>query len=163
MTGFTCRHEDVGLALVPVQYRNDVRKIFQDSDKKAGGYVTIQISLPKKIGTDAQNRAFHALLGEFWSSGLSSYESFEDMRDTIKLRIAGADEYIFIDGGRIRHVKTLDEVKGKYAEVPKSWVDFTRDQRKEAIDWVVKEAQMAGINSRKWDEIIEGMMEEKII
>ena len=163
MTGFTCKHEDIGLALVPVQYRNEVRKIFQDSDKKAGGYVTIQISLPKKIGTDAQNRAFHALLGEFWSSGLSSYESFEDMRDTIKLRIAGADEYIFIDGGKIRHVKTLDEVKGKYAEVPKSWADFTRDERKEAIDWVIKEANLAGINSKKWDEIITGMMEDKII
>ena len=106
MTGFTCKHEDIGLALVPVQYRNDVRKIFQDSDKKTGGYVTIAISLPKKIGTDAQNRAFHALLGEYWKSGLSSYESYEDMRDTIKLRIAGADEYIYIDGGKIRHVKT---------------------------------------------------------
>lgn len=163
MTGFTCRHEDIGLALVPVQYRNEVRKIFQDSDKKAGGYVTIQISLPKKIGTDAQNRAFHALLGEFWSSGLSSYESFEDMRDTIKLRIAGADEYIFIDGGKIRHVKTLDEVKGKYAETPKSWTDFTRDERKEAIDEVIREAVMAGVNSKKWDEIIKGMMEDKII
>ena len=163
MTGFTCKHEEIGLALVPVQYRNEVRKIFQDSDKKSGGYVTIQISLPKKIGTDAQNRAFHALLGEFWASGLSSYESYEDMRDTIKLRIAGADEYIFIDGGRIRHVKTLDEVKGKYAETPKSWADFTRDERKEAIDWVIKEAQMAGINSKKWDEIIKGMMEDKII
>jgi len=163
MTGFTCKHEDIGLALVPVQYRNEVRKIFQSSDKKSGGYVTIQISLPKKIGTDAQNRAFHALLGEFWASGLSSYESYEDMRDTIKLRIAGADEYIFIDGGKIRHVKTLDEVKGKYAETPKSWTDFTRDERKEAIDWVIKEAQMAGINSKKWDEIIKGMMEDKII
>ena len=107
MTGFTCKHEDIGLALVPVQYRNEVRKIFQDSDKKTGGYVTIAISLPKKIGTDAQNRAFHSLLGEFWASGLSSYESYEDMRDTIKLRIAGADEYIYIDGGKIRHVKTL--------------------------------------------------------
>jgi methionine salvage enolase-phosphatase E1 len=163
MTGFTCKHEDIGLALVPVQYRSEVRDVFKASDIKANGYITIAISLPKKIGTDAQNRAFHALLGEFWASGLSSYESYEDMRDTIKLRIAGADEYIYIDGGRIRHVKTLDEVKGKYAEVPKSWADFTRDQRKEAIDWVIKEAQMAGINTRKWDEIIEGMIEEKII
>jgi hypothetical protein len=25
MTGFTCKHEDIGLALVPVQYRSEVR------------------------------------------------------------------------------------------------------------------------------------------
>lgn len=163
MTGFTCRHEDIGLALVPVQYRNEVRKIFQDSDKKAGGYVTIQISLPKKIGTDAQNRAFHSLLGEFWSSGLSSYESYEDLKDSIKLKVAGPDEFIFIKDGKVRRSKTLEGVEGRYAEVPKSWADFTRDERKEAIDWVIKEAQMAGINSKKWDEIIKGMMEDKII
>ena len=163
MTGFTCKHEDIGLALVPVQYRNEVRDVFKASDIKANGYITIAISLPKKIGTDAQNRAFHALLGEFWTSGLSSYESYEDMRDTIKLRVAGADSYIYIENGKVRNVRSLDEVKGKYAEVPKSWVDFTRDQRKEAIDWVIKEAQMAGVNSKKWDEIINGMMEEKII
>ena len=162
MTGFTCKHEDIGLALVPVQYRNEARKVFKDSDKKSGGYVTIQISLPKKIGTDAQNRAFHSLLGEFWSSGLSSYDSFEDMRDTIKLRIAGADEYIFILDGKVKHAKTLDEVVGRYAEVPKSWTDFTRDERKEAIDMVIKEANLAGINSKKWDEIITGMMKEGI-
>ncbi len=162
MTGFTCKHEDIGLALVPVQYRNEVRKIFQDSDKKSGGYVTIQISLPKKIGTDAQNRAFHALIGEYWKSGLSSYESYDDMKDTIKLRIAGADEYIFIDNGKVRHAKSLDEVKGRYAEVPKSWVDFTLEQRRDAIDEVIREATMAGVNSKKWDEIITGMMEEGI-
>ena len=163
MTGFTCKHEDIGLALVPVQYRNEVRKIFQSSDKKSGGYVTIQISLPKKIGTDAQNRAFHALLGEFWVSGLSSYESYEDLKDSIKLKVAGPDEFIFIKDGKVRRSKTLEGVEGRYAEVPKSWADFTRDERKEAIDWVIKEANLAGINSKKWDEIIKGMMEDKII
>jgi hypothetical protein len=163
MTGFTCKHEDIGLALVPVQYRKEVREIFQSSDKKAGGYVTIQISLPKKIGTDAQNRAFHALLGEFWSSGLSSYESYEDLKDSIKLKVAGPDEFIFIKDGKVRRSKTLEGVEGRYAEVPKSWADFTRDQRKAAIDWVIKEANLAGINTKKWDEIIKGMIGEKII
>lgn len=163
MTGFTCKHEDIGLALVPVQYRNEVRKIFQDSDKKSGGYITVQISQPKKIGTDAQNRAFHSLLGEFWVSGLSSYESYEDLKDSIKLKVAGPDEFIFIKDGKVRRSKTLEGVEGRYAEVPKSWADFTRDERKEAIDWVIKEANLAGINSKKWDEIIKGMMEDKII
>ena len=119
MTGWTLRHEELGLALVPPQYRAKVKEEFALSDKKSGGYITVQISQPKKVGTDSQNRAFHALLGEYWKSGLSSYESYDDMKDTIKLRIAGADEYIFIDNGKVRHAKSLDEVKGRYAEVPK--------------------------------------------
>ena len=58
--------KDIGLALGASQYRNEVKKVFQDSDKKAGGYVTIQISLPKKIGTDAQNQGVScASFGEF--------------------------------------------------------------------------------------------------
>jgi hypothetical protein len=81
------------------------------------------------------------------------------MKDTIKLRVAGADEYIFIENGKVRHVKSLDEVNGRYAEVPKSWADFTVEQRKDAIDEVIREATMAGINSRKWEEILRGMEE----
>lgn len=120
---------------------------------------SVKTSLPERVGTDQQNRAFHALLGEYWKSGLSSYESYDDMKDTIKLRIAGADEYIFIDNGKVRHAKNLEDVKGRYAEVPKSWTDFTLEQRRDAIDEVIREAIMAGVNSKKWDEIITGMQD----
>jgi hypothetical protein len=155
---WTLKTEDVGLGIVPTEFKQKARELFVEAEKKRGGYVTMKITLPERGGTDAQNRAFHALLGEYWKSGLSSYESFEDMRDTIKLRIAGSDGYLFIDEkGRIKEVKSLDEVKGRYAEIPKSWSDFTIDQRKDAIDEVIREATMAGINSRKWGEIVSGM------
>jgi hypothetical protein len=156
---WTVRVEELGLGIVPLQYRTQARSLFAESAKKSSGYVTIKMTLPTRWGTDAQNRAFHSLLGEYWKSGLSSYESFDDMRDTFKLRVAGADEYIFIENGKVRHVKSLDEVKGRYAEVPKSWADFTVEQRKDAIDEVIREATMAGINSRKWEEILRGMEE----
>jgi len=48
----------------------------------------------------------------------------------------------------------------RYAEVPKSWAQFTLEERKMAIDMVIKEASLAGISSKKWDEIITGMMED---
>jgi hypothetical protein len=154
---WTCKSEEVGLAIVPLQYRTKVKELFAEAGKKRNGYITIKMTLPERGGTDAQNRAFHSLLGEYWKSGLSSYESYDDMRDTIKLRIAGADEYIFIDNGKVRHVKSLGEVKGRYAEVPKSWADFTLEQRRDAIDEVIREATVAGINSKKWGEILQGM------
>ncbi len=156
---WTTKVEELGLAIVPLQYRTQAKELFAEAGKKCNGYVTIKMTLPERVGTDQQNRAFHALLGEYWKSGLSSYESYDDMKDTIKLRIAGADEYIFIDNGKVRHVKSLDEVKGRYAEVPKSWADFTLEQRRDAIDEVIREATMAGVNSKKWDEIITGMQD----
>jgi len=156
---WTVKHEEVGLAIVPPSHKDKVKELFAKTDKKHGGYITIKMCEPERVGSDAQNRAFHSLIGEYWKSGLSSYESFDDMRDTFKLRVAGADEYIFIENGKVRHVKSLDEVKGRYAEVPKSWADFTVEQRKDAIDEVIREATMAGINSRKWEEILRGMEE----
>ena len=158
---WTTKVEELGLAIVPLQYRTQAKELFAEAGKKRNGYVTIKITLPTRWGTDQQNRAFHALLGEFWKSGLSSYESYDDMKDTIKLRIAGADGFLFIDDkGRIKEVKSLEQVKGRYAEVPKSWADFTLEQRRDAIDEVIREATMAGVNSKKWDEIITGMQEE---
>jgi len=154
---WTTKVEELGLAIVPLQYRTQAKELFAEAGKKRNGYVTIKMTLPERVGTDQQNRAFHALLGEYWKSGLSSYESYDDMKDTIKLRIAGADGYIFIDNGKVRHVKSLGEVKGRYAEVPKSWADFTVEQRRDAIDEVIREATVAGINSKKWGEILQGM------
>ena len=162
MTGWCIKHEELGLALVPPQFRAKVKEEFALSDKKSGGYITVQISQPKKVGTDEQNRAFHALIGEFWISGLSSYESYEDMKDSIKLKVAGPDEFIFIKDGKVKRSKTLEGIEGRYAEVPKSWAQFTLEERKMAIDLVIKEANLAGVNSKKWDEIITGMMEEGI-
>ena len=109
---WTTKVEELGLAIVPLQFRTKAKELFAEAVKKRNGYVTIKMTLPERVGTDQQNRAFHALLGEYWKSGLSSYESYDDMKDTIKLRIAGADEYIFIDGGKVRHAKSLEDVKG---------------------------------------------------
>ena len=40
---------------------------------------------------------------------------------------------------RLDMQRALDEVKGRYAEVPKSWADFTLEQRRDAIDEVIRE------------------------
>ena len=156
---WTCKSEEVGLAIVPLEYRTKVKELFAESARKRNGFITIKVTLPERVGTDQQNRAFHSLLGEYWRSGLSSYESYDDMRDSFKLRVAGAGEYIFIEDGKVRHVPNFEQVRGRYAEVPKSWADFTVEQRKDAIDEVIREATMAGINSRKWEEILRGMEE----
>jgi len=159
---WTLKADEIGLALIPFEHRTRAKELFSEAEKKRDGYVTIALSLADRTGTDAQNRAFHSLLGEYWKSGLSSYESYDDMKDSFKLRVAGADSYMFIDNGKVRNVRSLDEVRGRYAEVPKSWSEFTKEQRAEAIDMVIAEALEAGINSRKWDEILRGMADDGI-
>jgi len=56
-------------------------------------------------------------------------------------------------------VRSLSEIPqgARYIEIPKSWTDFTKDERAEMIDFTIREMIEAGVNSRKFDEILSGM------
>ena len=63
---WTTKVEELGLAIVPFDQRTKAKELFAEAGKKRNGYVTIKMTLPERVGTDQQNRAFHALLGEYW-------------------------------------------------------------------------------------------------
>jgi hypothetical protein len=125
-------------------------------------------------GTGAQNRAFHALLGEYYKSGLCSYDckSFDDFRNQIKRKLGpGFESYAYAD--IVKGLPVL-EVVDKYDEIPevirkdprlreyvrgrlKSWADYTKKERRDTMDKLIAEMKMAGVNSKKFDEIMEGM------
>ena len=155
----TTHRSKLGL-LPPDDYKQPLFELYEKAEKKHGGYVTISIELPKKPGSEEQNRAWHALIGEYWKSGCSSYDCYEDMRDSLKLRIAGAKEYIWLDEDGMQHTTTrVDDIPqgSYYVAIPKSWTDFTKGDRKEMIDMTIDEMIASGVNSRKFDEIIQGM------
>ena len=155
----TTQHRDyVSLSILPPEYKNALVKLLAAAEARYGGYVNVELSLPHKIGSEEQNRAWHSLIKEYWLSGCSSYQSYEDMRDSLKLKVGGAKEYIYLTD-RQRTVKNLSEIPQhvKYIEIPKSWTDFTKDERAEMIDFTIKEMIEAGVNSRKFDEILSGM------
>jgi hypothetical protein len=120
--------------------------------------------------TQRQNKAFHALLMEYWVSGAHSYiaKNYEEFRDFIK-RDLGAGfclyHWFYWDGEKI--------VKGKCknrSDIPKcaeiigklkSWSDYTKKERTETIDRLIAEMIQAGVNTRKFSEILEGMEAEK--
>lgn len=156
--GATLHRDYISLSILPPEYKNALIKLLATAESKYGGYVTVELSLPHKIGSEEQNRAWHSLIREYWLSGCSSYQSYEDMRDSLKLKVAGADSYIYLTDKQ-HTVKTLNDIpKGaRYIEIPKSWRDFTRDERKDVIDFTIKEMIEAGVNSKKFDEIILGM------
>jgi hypothetical protein len=156
--GATLHRDYVSLSILPPEYKNALVKLLDTAKSKYGGYVTLELSLPHKIGSEEQNRAWHSLIREYWLSGCSSYQSYEDMRDSLKLKVGGAKEYIYLTD-RQHTVKSLSDIpkNAPYIEICKSWTDFTKDERAEMIDFTIKEMIEAGVNSRKFDEILSGM------
>jgi len=53
---WTTKVEELGLAIVPLQYRTKAKELFAEAGKKRNGYVTIKMTLPERVGTDQQNR-----------------------------------------------------------------------------------------------------------
>jgi len=126
--------------------------------------------------TGEQNRLFHALLTEYWSSGMSSHEAtdFDAFRDEIKLKLGAGFEkivYATIEDGKpvIVQVKRLDEVPQHVLKDPdlkrmvlaklKSWSLYSKKERTQTIDRLIAEMHQAGCNSKKFMEILEGLSE----
>jgi hypothetical protein len=128
---------------------------------------------PDEDGTARQNRAFHALISEYWRSGAHSYQakSFEEFRNMIKRKLgAGFEAYVY---AVIVDNKPVIMDAATYAEIPeavrhdpdlkrlvrgrlRSWSDYSKRQRIETIDRLIAEMHAAGVNTNKFYEILEG-------
>ncbi len=127
-------------------------------------------------GTSAQNKTFHSLTMEYFRSGQSSYDAdnYADFKNQIKRQLgAGFEGFVYIDY-LTREEPFMADSK-KYNDIPedirkaqtikngfirgklKSWSDYTKKQRKTTIDNVINEMIQAGINTRKFQEILKGM------
>ena len=125
-------------------------------------------------GTQAQNKAFHALVSEYFVSGCFSYQAntLDDFRNCIKRSLgAGFEAYVYatVEGGHavIHDAKRWDDVPQAIREDPeraqfvrgrlKSWSAYTKRQRMDTLDKLIAEMRQTGVNSRHFAEIIEGM------
>lgn len=124
--------------------------------------------------TSEQGRAFHALLQEWYRTGLHSYEGdFSHFRDCVKRDLgAGFTSFAYADvddDGNVA-LRTCE----RYEDVPeyirassrrndlvrgrlKSWADYTKRERTEAIDRVISAMRQSGVNSPKFEDILQGM------
>ena len=128
--------------------------------------------------TEQQNRAFHALLQEFYRTGLHSYDvaGFEQFRNCVKRDLGAgfcAYEYLRFDGKGWTWEETdtvtwlagrddiLHEPDGYPCVKPvlKSWAKYSKKERRETIDRLISAMIQAGVNSAKFDEIIHGLAE----
>ncbi len=132
-------------------------------------------------GTAAQNRFFHLLVSEYFNSGMHSYnaDNLGHFRDLIKKEIGqGFELFLYteiIDGKpRIKKVKLYEDVPQAIKDDPdmkdmifgklKSWSDYTKAQRTRTIKTLVAEMMEAGVNSKRFNEILLDMQstEEKV-
>lgn len=124
-------------------------------------------------GTGSQNRAFHALLGVYYTSRAWSYEgsgynggaTFDEFRNMVKRKLgAGFESFIYVDGSPpvIHDAKSFSEIP---ISIPrslirgrlKSWSDYTKRERMATMDKLIAEMHETGVNSPKFTEILEGM------
>jgi len=120
-------------------------------------------------GTTAQNKAFHALVAEYYKSGCGSYEakSYDYFRDSIKRSLGEGFECILWSKTPIyransfkdvpEHIRKrknfVDYMIGKL----KSWTDYSKKQRRETMDKLISEMHQTGVQTKKFHEILDGM------
>jgi hypothetical protein len=138
---------------------------FTGSNLTVGAYYNVE---PACEGTSAQNRTFHKLIAIYFRSGLYSYQANneQELKDQIKLHIGrGVKNYVYVDNeGHKRKSKDLPKyvMANKYGEKYLwaklySWADYTKKQRMELIDGLIKEMLQTGVNSREFEEILQGL------
>jgi len=119
-------------------------------------------------GTQAQNRAFHALVQEYFTSGCHSYnaKTWLELREYIKRDLgAGFESYVYADESGIHKVKTLDEIpegvpiSHKLGKL-KSWASYTKTERKKTLDRLISEMIQAGVQTKHFYEILEGINDQ---
>jgi len=125
-------------------------------------------------GTNAQNRAFHALITEYWKSGAHSYDAktFDEFRDMIKRSHgAGFESFVYaeiVDGKpRITGAKTYQDIPESVRRNPdlkqlvrgrlKSWSDYTKKERRLTMDRLISEMHQVGVQTPAFMRILEGM------
>ncbi|HPB99956.1 MAG TPA: hypothetical protein PKW66_28810 [Polyangiaceae bacterium] len=131
-------------------------------------------------GTGAQNRAFHALLWEYYKTRLWSYQgsgynsgvTFDEFRNMIKRKLgAGFESFVYaeiVDGRPvIRDAKAYAEIPETVRRDPhlkelvrgrlKSWADYTKRERRTTMDALITEMIEVGVNTPHFREIMEGM------
>ena len=117
-------------------------------------------------GTLAQNKAFHALVQEYFKSGAFSYpaKTFQELKDFIKRDLgAGFENFVYATPEGIKRATTTDEIPEEYRTAQytmgrlKSWSKYTKRERRETMDALIAQMLLVGVQTKKFNEIMTGM------
>ncbi len=131
----------------------------QELFKKYDGMIHVEIKRPQQAKTDAQNRAFHSLLTEYFLSGYhSAPDGINHDLDRFKVWIKA----------RYGVTYTLD-VDGEKKLIIESWSKYTKEQAGDCITRTISDIETAGALSgdgphcAKIREIIKTMEDNSLI
>jgi hypothetical protein len=114
---------------------------------KYRGVVNVKVGKPETPGTEQQNKTAHALLTAFYVSGMASIPDNCTMAEfKIRKKIEFGPCYEF-------------EHRGQFVRIPKSWADYSKEERRVFIDSLISEITQSGAltESPKLQEIMKGM------
>jgi hypothetical protein len=138
------------------------------------GYIDIQgtLEVGKKytaeeyhIGSNNQNSLFHALISEWYELGMHSYNGvdFQKFKDLVKRDYGcGFKRYVYATPDGIKVAITYDEVPEEYKSskycfgILKSWAEYSKVERTRTIKKVISAMEQCGVNSVKFNEILQG-------
>ena len=136
-------------------------------------------------GTEAQNKLFHALISEYYLSGLWSYQgsgyrmgaTLHEFREIIKRKLGAGFEVIYyadyVDGKAIIcQCKNIDDIPAHIRADPDmrkciqgrllSWSKYTKTQRRKTVDALISEMHQVGVNTAHFSEILDGIVKQEI-
>jgi len=129
---------------IPDEYQEEKNKVLAEAIEKYNGYVHIEISRVRKPKSIEANNLFHGVLTEYYKSGLHSVRTWQELKDTLKLRY----------GAGFLHTLEID---GEQYGILKSVAEYTSQELSELIDGTIKECLQVGLDSKKFREILEGI------
>ena len=125
---------------------------FSGANLKVSQYYNVELA---DKGTNAQNKTFHALIQCYWTSGCHSYNApnYEYFRELMKLYLGAGIEKFW----NLSNADGTPCPKGRPDYRVKSWADYTKKERQLTIDNIICEMFQVGVNTKRFNEILQGM------
>lgn len=117
--------------------------VLKEAVDKYNGYVHIEISRVRKPKSIQQNKLFHALITEYYISGLHSCDSWQALKNQMK--------YQFGEG----FIQTMTLADGEKYGILKSLADYSMSELSRLTDNVIADMIQVGVSSKKFNEILE--------
>ena len=117
--------------------------VLKEAIERYNGFCHVEISRVRKPKSIQQNKLFHALITEYYISGLHSCDSWQALKNQMK--------YQFGEG----FVQTLTLADGEKYGILKSLADYSMSELSRLTDNVIADMIMVGVNSKKFDEILK--------
>jgi hypothetical protein len=132
------------------RYAEEFQRELRKHKKK--GFCRVDISPPDTPKREAQQKAFYALEGCYWASGLASDQTREEFHTRLKVMYGAGAISTYIAGEHYAIVKSIRK--------------YTLREMSRLIEGIISEGELAGVRGvnrwgDKWEEIIVGMQKEK--